>query len=155
LLTDEQRGGFGQDLVNQRDSEGVRGSVQWTTGRHTIKGGLEWSQNENFRNTTFIDSATHFSLQPGLTGLTATDIAAGGFSNRDFNIGNTSDFGGLITTINGLPNRAAFYAAFDANGDGTITAAEMGPRLIFNTPDSGLEGTLGTIGRSRASSARS
>jgi hypothetical protein len=142
LLTDEQRGGFGQDLVNQRDSEGVRGSVQWTTGRHTIKGGLEWSQNENFRNTTFIDSATHFSLNPGLTGLTAADIAAGGFSNRDFNVNNTSDFGGLINTINGLPNRAAFYSVFDANGDGTITAAEMGPRLIFNAPDSELEGTI-------------
>jgi hypothetical protein len=142
LLTDEQRGGFGQDLVNQRDSEGVRGSVQWTTGRHTIKGGLEWSQNENFRNTTFIDSATHFSLQPGLAGFSALDIANTLLSNRDFRVDNPSDFGGLINTINGLPNRAAFYSAFDANGDGTITSAELGPRLFFNTPDPNLEGTI-------------
>ncbi len=53
LLTDEQRGGFGQDLINQRDTEGIRGSVQYNWGKHTIKGGLEWQQNENFRNTTF------------------------------------------------------------------------------------------------------
>ena len=38
-----------------------------------------------------------------------------------------------MNTINAAPNRAAFYAAFDANGDGTITSAEMGPRLTFNT----------------------
>jgi hypothetical protein len=136
LLTDEQRGGFGQDLINQRDTKGLRGSVQWTTGRHTVKGGLEWQQNENFRNTTFINSNTRFSLNPALSGLPASDLAVtGAFSNRDFNVNNTSDFGGLINTINSLPNRAQFYAAFDADGDGTITSAEMGPRLTFSTLD--------------------
>jgi len=135
LLTDEQRGGFGQDLINQRDTNGLRGSVQWTAGRHTVKGGLEWQQNENFRNTTFL-APTRFSLNPALSGLPASDLAVtGAFSNRDFNVNNTSDFGGLINTINSLPNRAQYYAAFDANGDGTITSAEMGPRLTFSTLD--------------------
>ena len=133
LLTDEQRGGFGQDLVNQRDTQGVRGSVQYNWGRHTIKGGLEWSQNENFRNTTYVDTATLTSLQPGLAGITAGELGTGSFSAVDFNVTNTSDFGGLISTINGLPNRAQFYAAYDANGDGTITSAEMGSRLSFST----------------------
>jgi hypothetical protein len=132
-LDDEQRGGFGQDLINQRDTKGWRGSLSWNLDRHTIKGGLEWSKNENFRNTTFIDSATHFSLQPGLAGLSAADLATGSFSNLDFDVTNTSDFGGLINTINGLPNRAQYYALFDANGDGTISIAEMGSRLTFNT----------------------
>jgi hypothetical protein len=133
LLTDEQRGGFGQDLVNQRDTKGVRGSIQYNWGRHTIKGGLEWSKNENFRNTTYLDSATLFSLQPGLSGITAGELGTGSFSAVDFRVTNTSDFGGLINTINGLPNRAQFYAAYDVNGDGTITSAEMGSRLTFST----------------------
>jgi len=139
LLTDEQRGGFGQDLINQRDTEGVRGSVQYTFGRHTLKGGLEWQQNENFRNTTFL-ADTLFSLAPHLN-LTAAEISAGGLTARDFNIAATNDFNGLINTINGLPNRAAFYTKYDANGDGTITAAEMGPRLVFNS----VEPSNGTV----------
>jgi hypothetical protein len=141
VLTDEQRGGFGQDLINQRDTEGVRGSVQYTWNRHTFKGGLEWQRNENFRNTTYIDSATLTSLQPGLNGLTAAELSAGSFSGRDFNITATSDFTGLINTINGLPNRAAFYAKYDADGNGTITVAEMAPRLVFNT----IEPANGTV----------
>jgi hypothetical protein len=140
LLTDEQRGGFGQDLINQRDTNGLRGSAQYSFGRHTVKGGLEWSQNENFRNTTFL-APTLFSLAPHLSGVTAAQIAAGGFSARDFNIAATSDFNGLINTINGLPNRGQFYALFDADGDGTITVAEMGPRLSFNT----IEPSNGTV----------
>jgi Carboxypeptidase regulatory-like domain len=133
LLTDEQRGGFGQDLINERDTKGVRGSVQYTWNRHTFKGGLEWQKNENFRNTTFINSETATTLQPGLAGLTAGELGTGSFSAVDFNVTNTSDFGGLINTINGLPNRAQFYSAFDVNGDGTITSAEMGSRLTFST----------------------
>jgi hypothetical protein len=137
LLTDEQRGGFGQDLINQRDTKGVRGSVQYTWNRHTFKGGLEYQKNENFRNTTFLEAATVTSLQPGLNGLTAAELSSGTFSGRDFNIAATSDFTGLINTINGLPNRAAFYAKYDADGNGTITAAEMGPRLAFNSLEAG------------------
>jgi hypothetical protein len=133
LLTDEQRGGFGQDLINERDTQGVRGSVQYNWGRHTIKGGLEWSQNENFRNTTYLDSATLTSLQPGLAGITAGALGTGSFSAVDFNVTNTSDFGGLINTINGLPNRAQYYSLYDVNGDGAITSAEMGSRLTFST----------------------
>ena len=133
VLTDEQRGGFGQDLINQRDTEGVRGTIQYNWNKHTFKGGVEWQQNENFRNTTFLDQATLFSLQPGLSGLTALELATGSFSNRDFRVNNPSDFGGLINTINGLPNRAQFYSAFDADGNGTITSDELGTRLRFGT----------------------
>jgi hypothetical protein len=142
LLTDEQRGGFGQDLINERDTKGVRGSLQYTWNRHTFKGGLEWQENENFRNTTFLNSATETTLQPGLAGITAQDIGTGSFSAVDFNVTNTSDFGGLINTINGLPNRAQFYSQFDANGDGTITAAEMGSRLTFGTANTDGSGTV-------------
>jgi hypothetical protein len=132
-LADEQLGGWGQDVIDQRDTKGVRGSVQWNTGRHTIKGGLEFSRNENFRDLLYINDEIHTSIQPGLAGITAGELATGSFTVRDFNVNNTSDFGGLINTINRLPNRNEFYGLFDVDGDGTITPAEMGSRLTFSS----------------------
>ena len=61
----------------------------------------------------------------GQTGLTWNRLA--------FDVTNPSDFGGLIRTIDARPNRAQFYSAFDTNGDGTISSAEMGAALIYNT----------------------
>jgi len=145
-LADEQRGGFGQDLLDQRDTQGIRASAQINFGRHNVKGGLEWQKNENFRNTVYVNDATYFTLQPGLAGTTAAQISTGSFSGRDFNVGNTNDFNGLMTTINAAPNRAAFYSAFDADGNGTITAAEMGSRLQFGTIAANLDSNLnGTV----------
>ncbi|MGH9371415.1 MAG: carboxypeptidase regulatory-like domain-containing protein, partial [Vicinamibacterales bacterium] len=134
-LFDEQIGGFGQDLIDQRDTKGARGTAVWNMGRHTVKGGLEWSRNDNFRNTTFIDDAVSWSFQPGLNGITGAQLAAGGLSNRRFNPNTSSDFNGLITTIDGLPNRAQFYALYDADGNGAISSAELASRLTFTTPN--------------------
>ena len=141
-LADEQLGGFGQDIIDQRDTKGVRGSLQYTWNRHTFKGGLEWSRNDNFRDLIFMDDQTVTSLQNGLVGLSAGELATGSFSSRDFNVNNSSDFNGLISTINRSPNRAQFYAQFDANGDGTITSAEMGPRLIFSSTAGNPDGRV-------------
>ena len=55
-------------------------------------------------------------------------LSSGSFSNRRFNPGTTSDFSGLINTINGLPNRAPFYTHYDINGNGTITSGGAGRR---------------------------
>jgi hypothetical protein len=132
-LADEQVGGFGQDLIDTRDTKGARGTVTWTAGRHNFKGGLEWSRNDNFRNTETINEALMWSFSSGLSGLTGAQLASGSFSNRRFNPNTTSDFTGLINTINGLPNRAAFYAQYDVDGNGTITPAELGSRLTFTT----------------------
>jgi hypothetical protein len=134
-LADEQQGGFGQDLVDQRDTKGVRGVATWNIGRHSVKGGLEWSRNNNFRNTTFIGDEVQWSFQPGLSGFTGAQVAAGGLSNRRFNPNTPSDFNGFINTVNGLSNRAQFYALYDVDGNGTITSAELGSRLTFSTPN--------------------
>jgi Carboxypeptidase regulatory-like domain len=134
-LADEQLGGFGQDLVDERDTHGVRGSVTWTGRRHTVKGGLEWSRNTNFRNTTTLDDATYFSFANVLSPFTGAQLAAGGLSNRRFNPNTTNDFQGLINGINALPNRASFYSLLDADGNGTITVAEFNSRAIFSTPN--------------------
>jgi hypothetical protein len=141
-LADEQLGGFGQDVIDQRDTKGVRGSVQWNKGRHTVKGGVEWSGNENFRDLIYVDDQLHTSLANHLAGITATEIATGSFSARDFRVNNTSDFGGLINTINRHPNRARFYTLFDANSDGTITSAELGSRLTFSSTTGNPDGRV-------------
>ena len=134
-LFDEQVGGWGQSAIDRRDTRGVRATATYNFGRHTAKGGLEWSRNNNFRNTTYINDALEWSFAPHLAGLTGAQLGAGGLSTRRFNPNSVSDFNGLISTINGLPNRAAFYSLYDVDGNGTITSAELGSRLTFSAPN--------------------
>jgi hypothetical protein len=142
-LDDEQLGGYGRDLIDQRDVKLGTATLQWNFGRHTVKGGGEFQMNQNFRNTLYIDGATYTSVAPHLSGITAGDIATGSFGvSIGFDPFNTSDFEGLIRTINGLPNRAAFYGAFDGNGDGTITADELGARLTFSSTTGNPNGLI-------------
>ncbi|MGE3273644.1 MAG: carboxypeptidase regulatory-like domain-containing protein [Vicinamibacterales bacterium] len=139
LLTDEQQGGFGRDLIDQRDNIAFRGSVQHTVGQHTVKGGFEWSKHENFRDTLYVDGAGFTTLAPRYlgAGITAADVANGSWSALQFDVTNTSDFGGFIKTIDARSDRAAFYAAYDLNGDGTITQTELGQAMVFNTAGAG------------------
>ena len=141
-LADEQRGGFGQDLIDLRDTKGARATALWTWGRHALKGGVEWSRNENFRNTLTLDDALFWSFSPGLSGLTAAQLASGSFSSRRFNPGTTNDFAGLITTINGLPNRAQFYSLLDVDGNGTISVAELGSQATFTSTAGNPDGMI-------------
>jgi hypothetical protein len=141
-LTDEQLGGWGLSAVDKRDTRGVRATATYNFGLHTAKAGFEWSRNDNFRNTTYIDEALEWSLASHLRGLTGTQLTAAGFSTRRFNPNSVSDFSGLISTINGLPNRAAFYSQYDVDGNGTITSAELGSRLTFTTPNPDGSGTI-------------
>ena len=77
LLTDEQRGGFGQDLINQRDTEGVRGSVQYTFGAATPSRAA-WSGSRTRTSGTRLSRRhTVLVLRHGLS-LTAAEISAGG-----------------------------------------------------------------------------
>jgi hypothetical protein len=134
-LLDEQRGGFGQDLINERDTQGVRGSLSYTTGRHTFKGGVDWSQHLNFRDTLYLDGATYESLAAMYAGagITAANVASGNWTRLAFDHSNPSDFGGFIRTIDARPDRASFYGAFDLNHDGTITQEELGQSLVFSS----------------------
>jgi hypothetical protein len=143
-LEEEQLGGYGRDLVDQRDNMGIRGALTYVFGRHNVKGGLEWRQHENFRDTLYENSVLFDSLAPKYAGgsITATQVSTGSWNRLAFDVNNTSDFGGLIETINARADRARFYAAFDANGDGTITTTEMGARLIFNSTANNPNGAV-------------
>ena len=132
-LTDEQLGGFGQDLVNERDTMGVRGSMSYTTGRHTFKGGVDWSKNVNFRDTLYLDSAIYESIAAKYAGagVTAANIVAGSWNRLAFDHSNPSDYGGFLRTIDARSDRARFYTLYDLDRDGTITQTELGQSLMF------------------------
>jgi hypothetical protein len=135
-LSDEQLGGFGRDLVDQRDTQAFRGSMQYNWGKHTFRGGLEYSQFDNFRDTLYVVGSLYESINANRPGTSAAAVAGqtGLTWNRlAFDVTNPSDFGGLIRTIDARQDRSRFYTAFDTNGDGTITSAEMGAALIYNT----------------------
>ena len=134
-----QLGGSGTNFIEERGTEALRGSLEYLAdtswGSHTLKGGYESSENNNFRNTTTSgDGAIYNSLSNIFQGenVTAAEVADD-FLDVDFDVNNTSDFGGLIATIDAHPRRAEFYAAFDVNRDGTITSAELGDNLVYNS----------------------
>jgi hypothetical protein len=145
---DEQLGGFGQDLINQRDTESYRASLQYSWRDHVFKGGVEFSQNENFRDTLYVGGAIYESLAAQYLGqnITAADVAGntanGSWSRLAFDHSNPSDFGGLIRTIDARADRAKYYTAFDVNGDGTITQTELGQALTFNATAGNPQGLL-------------
>ena len=143
-LADEQLGGFGSDLIDERDTETYRGALQWNKGRHTFKAGAEYLQNDSFRNSLTLGEtrSTYSSLSNGLAGISANGVTTGGLTGVVFNPNNASDYNGFINTINGLPNRAAFYAAFDLNRDGAIGQAELGAALIYDSTAGNPHGRL-------------
>ncbi|MGE0444707.1 MAG: carboxypeptidase regulatory-like domain-containing protein [Vicinamibacterales bacterium] len=132
-LADEQLGGFGRDLIDQRDNLNFRGSLQYTWNRHEFKGGFDWNKHENFRDTLYQNSALFESVAVRHGAVTAADVAGSNWNRLAFDHSNPSDFNGFIDTVNASSNRAAYYAAFDTNGDGTISQTELGESLIFNS----------------------
>ena len=138
VLTEEQVGGFGRDLIDERDNKAIRGSLQRVFGRHIVKGGAEWNRSDNFRDTLYINSTGFTTLADKYrgAGITAAQIAGGGWTGLQFDVTNTSDFNGLIRTIDASADRAAFYAAYDRDGNGVVTSAEAATGLLFNTANS-------------------
>ena len=144
VLTDEQVGGFGRDLIDERDNRAIRGSIQHTWGRHTVKGGAEFLRSDNFRDTLYVDGAGFTTLANKYrgVGITAADVAAGGWTGLQFDVSTTSDFSGLMKTIDASTDRTAFYAAYDLDRNGTITQTELGNGLVFAAANPNGIGTL-------------
>ncbi len=140
-LEDEQRGGFGIDDLDQRDTAGYKGSAVVQVGRHAIHGGVEFMRNTNYRDTVY-DGGLYVSLSPALSGLTAESLLAGRFTNTQFDPTNSSDYSGFIRAIDGLPNRTEFHGLYDGNRDGTITQDELAASLSFDSAAGNPHGAI-------------
>ena len=145
-LADEQLGGYGQDAPEFRPTQGAKLSAQWQTALHRVKGGFEFARHEDLRDLLYLpptNPAQYTSISSQYGSVTAASISSSTvWSTRQFNVANASDFSGLVTRINARPDRAAFYAAYDTNGDGTLTQAELGTSLVFNTTAGNPDGQI-------------
>ena len=135
-LAQEQLGGFGQDAPETRPTQQFKISAQYQVKQHRLKGGFEFAQHKDIRNLLYLperDRSQYTSIANLYGSVPSASLATNTWSTRQFDVTNPSDFGGLIAKINTLPNRAQFYQQYDTNGDGTITAAEMGTSLQFSS----------------------
>ncbi|MDH3522398.1 MAG: carboxypeptidase regulatory-like domain-containing protein [Acidobacteriota bacterium] len=140
-LQDEQKGGSGANLVDERDNEFLKGTYEFFAGTswgdHTLKFGAERSENISFRDSTTTGNPPAVFTSPDIRylgdNLTANDIANLTWTDTTFNHTNASDFGGLINTINADPRKDEIYAAMDTNHDGVLSEEEVGAGLQFNS----------------------
>lgn len=143
---EEQLGGEGNLNFETRGTETINAGLDYYFdtgfGSHTIKGGLELSDFEDFRNSNFFDGAIYTSISNRYLGQNVTAGEAADFSQIRFDPFNTSDFNGFIGTINASSNRQAFYDAFDTNGDGTITPEELANSLRYNSTAGNPDGQI-------------
>jgi hypothetical protein len=138
-----QLGGAGTSLATERSNDSINISGDWNfdtaIGSHTLKAGFGKIDTEYAEDSQILGGGRYTSIDSRYTGanITAAQVrASGAFTAVGFDVNNTSDvFGpvGLVANINASPNRAALYALLDVNGDGTLTSAEIGSRLIFNS----------------------
>lgn len=145
-LANEQLGGFGQDFPETRPTQQARGAFNWVWKGNRIKGGYEWRQHKDVRDLLYqpeSDRSQYTSIAAIYGSATAASISNSTlWSTRQFNVANASDFNGLIARINTLPNRAQFYSLYDTDGNGTITSAELGSALVFNSTAGNPNGQL-------------
>jgi hypothetical protein len=102
-LADEELGGFGEDIIDQRDTQSFSAALQWNLERHSVKLGVELAQHDNLRDRAFIGDASYLSLNTGLAGLSESGRQSGSFSDQSFDASNASDYNGFINTVNALP----------------------------------------------------
>ena len=94
------------------------------------------------RNTNLRDTVFDGGLYTSLAGLTAGDLIAGSFTDTRFDPTNSSDYNGFIRTVDELPDRAAFYALYDVNGDGTVSLDELAASLTFSSTTGNPHGAV-------------
>ncbi len=143
---EEQLGGEGNVNFDTRGTETINASLDYYFdtgfGSHTVKGGIELTDLDHFRNNNFFGDAQYTSISNRYLGPGVNAGDAADFSQVRFDPFNTSDFNGFISTINSSSNRAAFYGAFDTNGDGVITPEELAASLVYNSTAGNPDGQI-------------
>jgi hypothetical protein len=136
-LADEQLGGFGQDFPETRPTMQARAAASYIWRGNRLKAGYEWAQHKDIRDLIYLpdtDRSQYTSIAAIYGSATAASISNSTlWSTRQFNVANASDYNGLIAKINSLPTRAQFYSLYDTDANGTISQAELGNALVFNS----------------------
>lgn len=151
-LQETQLGSFGAILLEERGTQGVNGSLEYfldsSWGDHTLKGGVELSEYEDFRDDSFAGQppAIYTSLTDDVLGqnVTARDVSEG-FDNVDFDPSIQDDYTGLLAAIENSPNRAALFALLDSNRDGTISQQEALDNIVFNSTADNPDGQINYV----------
>jgi len=113
---DEQLGGDGSNIEDQRDNKFLKGSLEWylgsSWGDHTLSFGAEYIDHERFRDFTYTGNppANWSSYHSQYAGVTAGELQEGNWTGSQWEFDNTSDYNGTIAAINASPNRAQHYA---------------------------------------------
>ena len=130
-LEDEQLGAWGREIIDQRDGQGFNVSANWNIEQHDVRGGFEWGERSRFENE--ISAGEWTSVANQHSGVLASEIVAGDFSNSRFDPTNPSDVNGFNDTVNASPRKQEYLNAYDTNRDGTITGEELGASLRYNS----------------------
>ena len=105
-----------------------------TFGQHHIRGGFEYQE----RTTTSViyltgyQAASYCVLGSSLSGLTAGELPGAAIQGTEFDPTNASDLQRLHRDHRCQRGPLAFYAAYDPNGDGTISQDELAS-MVHNT----------------------
>ncbi|WP_200934157.1 TonB-dependent receptor [Massilia sp. Leaf139] len=147
-LAEVQLGGFGVDTVSERNRDEVGFNTEYfletaNAGTHTIKGGFLMSKNTYYEDAQYTGTgkAQYTSLAARHAGFTFDQIVAapatGGWSNQPIS---APDLSRVVAAINGAAaaDRAAFNARLDANGNGSVSEAEL--RALQFTSNTGNPG---------------
>jgi hypothetical protein len=144
---DEQLGGDGANIEDQRDNKFAKGSLEWylgsSWGDHTLAIGVEYIDHERFRDFTYTGNppANWSSYNSQYAGVTAGGLQEGDWTGSQWEFDNTSDYNGTISAINASPNRAQHYEILDLNSDGTISMEELST-MIFGSTEGNPNGML-------------
>jgi hypothetical protein len=136
-LADQQLGGEGNMNIDERDSEFMRAAGETIFdspfGSHTLKFGGEAENHIQFRDENYVGGAQYTSLGARYAGqgISAADLSNDSWTSLQFDVEN--DFSFLLDNINESNDRAYFYGLLDLNHDGTITQAEAGQAIVFNS----------------------
>ena len=106
VLTDEQVGGFGRDLIDQRDNKAIRGIAAARLAQPHLQGRRRVEPRRQLPRHALREQPRASRRWPDKyrgAGITAAQIAAGGWSGLQFDVSTTSDFNGLIRTIDAQP----------------------------------------------------